>query len=771
MASNIMQGYSEGVMIQVFAKHAMANGLFYSESSFVHSLIEKKQEWKFNDRFEVRMYFGGVANSATYNSSLIKETGAPLRSTIEEIGRFWAVYGVLIANQEIDMFKNIETMEQKAAFQADCITKVHGMRMQVGSDFRTVLCKGRYMPVHCVMPPIIDASGYLQYIPRIQYTTAAGTVESNDLVLFDPDGLSLMEKKNGVVVRDNISAFASGTVLGVVRYRVPPGSFWGHESGPNVAVGAQFTGTAQLLPGSILSVQCPVNVFATNYKMGTLLMHASHEFTQLQGSYADESPKIEGGSVPVSSSTTEVGVVEHTTGASAPWGICWGAEMYAVIENDNTNLKIAYIGNPLAGSVWATTNAGTTMSPKPTKFRVPGSQWFVGDYLISALSRLPPKPASEDQLFWSYFVLDKTTGSVGDFRYTEGSNSNIDVASWWWRPKALTGTRPDDTTSSPSLLKAANYVTNPTTEVPGVLMSENAGAMEGFSDMIPSYTVYGARADETKHHRLGLNRFYRGSPHRFTHTPEQAGWLYIQGAGESMMDVLLKATNAITSAVQDLSKCAIVITEAALQAMGQYERIVGSNGMGLVNVRNNEVIKPGFVFQRGVTGVVFKVGETEIPVAMKDNGLFTDMAIIMPRNEIFYNSRDNTFLQIREYMSKTFSKKKPPALKKAQVPKEICASLDIKNKLVVGHPYMGDMRSVTATSWDGGFNNWAGNNFVHPSVRIPITYYEMGALYIEKPYYFAVVKFAGQIINPNDTIGLMWNQADQSDYRQNVPVR
>lgn len=776
---NIMQAYSEGVTVQVFAKNVMGNGLFYSESSFVHSVIEKKIEWKYNDRFEVRMYFGGVAGSATLNSALIKETGAPLRSTIEEVGRFWAQYGVLIANQEIDMFKNIETMEQKAAFQADAILKVHGMRMQVGADFRTVLCKGRYMPVHQLMPPIIDEHGFLRYIPRVEWVDSAGTLNSMDACLFDPDGNSYMERIDGVIVRDNIAAFVVGSVMGSTTYKVKPGSFWAIGAVGNIAVGQAVDSTIELYPGTVLSVQAPLNVFATNYKMGTLLLRASHEFRQLPDSYDNQSPAISSssliGGTAISTGLNSGGVVPHDTGATAPWGICWGAEMYVVVENDNTNFKVAYIGSVLPGSVW---DGGM---PGQTTVRTPGATFFVGDYFITATNRLPPVAPTKADLLWEKFTLDKVSGATGkgDIRFTEGSSGNIDVTTWWWRQVDNPGVRPvapplaGGTGVTEPKIVGFNYVTaaNAATMTAGVLMSEGAGAMEGFADLIPSYTCYGARSDETKHHRMGLNRFHRGSPHRFNHTPEQAGWLFIQGHGESMMDVLLKASISITTAVQGIEKCAIVTSEAVLQAIGQYERISGANGMGLVTVRPNEVIKPGFVFQRGVTGTVFKVGETEIPVHMKDNGIFTDMAIIMPRNQIFYNSRDNTFLQIREYMSKTYSKKKPPSFANAQIPKEVCSSLDIRKKLVVGHPYMGDMRSVSASAWDNPTVNWAGNDFVHPSVRIPITYYEMGALYIERPFYFAVVKFGNQIISPNDTLGLMWNQNDQSDYRQNIPVR
>ena len=254
------------------------------------------------------------------------------------------------------------------------------------------------------------------------------------------------------------------------------------------------------------------------------------------------------------------------------------------------------------------------------------------------------------------------------------------------------------------------------------------GAMEGLPDLFPWYTD---PADMDT--RLGLDMPFRDQDNRMIYSVEQAGQWVLQRDGEHIIDCILTGVELTRSNVPWAETC-IWLNPKTLQRMGYEE------GSGVTTIRNNLVTGP-IMYQRGIEGVEFQVGNSTIKNVIQDMNLPTDVILIGPANDIAYNTWDNPVFEIDQFIQETWGKSMPPTIKELKIPNEFVTSLDIGKRITYGSPTLGD----------GGLASFEkGNGFRHPKNQIPVAFHEMGALFTEYPYTYSVVKLREPIINPTE---------------------
>ena len=243
------------------------------------------------------------------------------------------------------------------------------------------------------------------------------------------------------------------------------------------------------------------------------------------------------------------------------------------------------------------------------------------------------------------------------------------------------------------------------------------GAMEGLADLFPWYTD---PADMDT--RLGLDMPFRGQADRLRFSTEQAGGFVLQEAGEHIIDAIMRGA-FLTKSTVPYADVGIWMNPVTRIAMGYEE------GDGVKVIRDNFVQGP-IVYQRGVKTTDYQIGNQVVKEVVEDLNLPTDVIIIGPKNDMSYNSWDNSTMEIDKYIQDTWSKSEPPKINDLSIPNELIASMDLSQRITYGSPTLTD--GLTGTFTGGGIR--------HPKNVMPIALHECGALYTEYPYTYTVVK-------------------------------
>lgn len=243
------------------------------------------------------------------------------------------------------------------------------------------------------------------------------------------------------------------------------------------------------------------------------------------------------------------------------------------------------------------------------------------------------------------------------------------------------------------------------------------GAMEGLADLFPWYTD---PADMDT--RLGLDMPFRGQVDRLRFSTEQAGSFVLQEAGEHIIDAIMRGA-FLTKSTVPYADVGIWMNPVTRIAMGYEE------GAGVKVIRDNFVQGP-IVYQRGVKTTDYQIGNQVVKEVVEDLNLPTDVIIIGPKNDMSYNSWDNSTMEIDKYIQDTWSKSEPPKINDLSIPNELIASMDLSQRITYGSPTLTD--GLTGTFTGGGIR--------HPKNVMPIALHECGALYTEYPYTYTVVK-------------------------------
>ena len=243
------------------------------------------------------------------------------------------------------------------------------------------------------------------------------------------------------------------------------------------------------------------------------------------------------------------------------------------------------------------------------------------------------------------------------------------------------------------------------------------GAMEGLADLFPWYTD---PADMDT--RLGLDMPFRGQADRLRFSTEQAGGYVLQEAGEHIIDAIMRGA-FLTKSTVPYADVGIWMNPVTRIAMGYEE------GAGVKVIRDNFVQGP-IIYQRGVKTTDYQIGNQVVKEVVEDLNLPTDVIIIGPKNDMSYNSWDNSTMEIDKYIQDTWSKSEPPKINDLSIPNELIASMDLSQRITYGSPTLTD--GLTGTFTGGGIR--------HPKNVMPIALHECGALYTEYPYTYTVVK-------------------------------
>lgn len=648
MPGIITQGYMEALGKQVFARDFILNGLFPCQSDIMKMIMLKKVAWKFNDKFEYRMLLSNTNSAGTINSQTLDSNFRSLHPGHLEYGTFQATFGTFMDSFNIDMLKQLETRESRAAFNLEYGQRLHSLRMNIASIAKNFIIHGRYGTAHRIMPPLGTKAG------------GSGSISAGEAKYVIQYGTPDPVEPGSTAVNPFVTTWSKAT--------------WNYAEAPSCGYW-ELT----LNRGDHVRIVAPSNVFASNFKNGRLISRATVEKNILTGNYnVDDSNR------------------------RAPWGKSQVREMYVVLENQPRYMELVYIGS------------GTI------------SKWYAGDFLEVAGNR-----AVDSSTDWRRdlkITLDTAKipgGFNADTRYTDSANPSS-VAYWKWCKQD--GSDIDE----------------------AVLYTEQTGAMEGLADLFPWYTAYGDSGANPTFSRLGLDRFFRGQVNRLRYTTEQAGTLIFQEQDMTIMDCLMIAVE-LAQSVCDWEDLVIWINPTTLASIGMYEQLAGGN-MGGLQVYKEANVDSKLIYQRGITGMSYKLGEKIIPTVLKDPNLPTDIILLAPLRDISYNCWDNAAFEMNQYIQNTWSGKKPPDPKVAatSIPKEFVTKLDLSSRITYGAPVAADL----LVQGLGASDNY--NGFVHPSNSIPVAYHEMGNLFTENPYAYTVVKLRNQIVNPNDTVYSGW---------------
>jgi hypothetical protein len=655
MANMITQNYMEALGKQIFSRDFIINGLFPCQSSFTKMINLARVDWKFNDKFEYRMLMANTNSGGTVNTQTFDENFQLMHPGELEYGVFRATYGAIMDGFTIDMTKQLETKESRAAFNREYAMRLHSMRINVASLFKNIMIHGRYMVAHKVAPPLNVGTGGLNSTnARLKYQ-----------MQWRPGGI------------DDVANW---------------------QPVPIAAGGLGYALPTAFVRGCHIRMQTPRNVFNTNFKQGRLLTIAGRERKKV----FDGSPLTGAGANELANATR-----------LAPWGQSFVGDMWVVYDNQATMLELVYIGpNNCCG-----------LANRSIPF---------GSYFQVAGNRKVPNSNRASKTGWHSWTIehnrdtssgfdksDYVVGKSPDFGVSDPGNT---VADWRWAQNHADGTGSN----------TMEY-------------SEATGAMEGTADMFPWYTAYGSYDPNQIITRMGINRPFRGQANRLRYTSEQAGQIIIQQPGQTIMNAIMTGVDIATS-VCDWEDLVVFINPSTLTAIGMYEGLNGVNNQGL-QVFKESNIDTKLIYQRGITGISFRIGDKIIPNVVKDWNFPTDIVLLAPMKDLQYNCWDNAAWELNTYIQDTFSGKAPPPPKDVAVPKEFLTRMDISSRIVYGAPVAQDL-----TNQGLGFDN----GFIHPSNSMPVAYQEMGALFTENPYAYTIVKLANQIINVEDTIEDNW---------------
>jgi len=255
------------------------------------------------------------------------------------------------------------------------------------------------------------------------------------------------------------------------------------------------------------------------------------------------------------------------------------------------------------------------------------------------------------------------------------------------------------------------------------------GAMEGLSDLFPWHlsdnTVNGTR--------LGLDLPFRNQPNRRFFSTEQAGGFYVRQNGESIIDAIMNGVALVTATVP-YADVGVWMNPDTMLAMGEQET---EN----VNWVKQITSAAPHIFQRGITSHDYQIGSKTIPATLQDHNLPTNIVIIGPRDDLSYNCWAQDMYKIDDFIQETWSSVEPPKPEDIKIPADFSTKLDFSRRITYGAPVLGDHRITT---------EFQGGNFIHPSNRLPVAFHEMGALFTEVPYAYAVVNLRGELIKPSD---------------------
>ena len=172
----ITQDQLEALSKQVFIVDYLLNGLFPCQSDIVRSIRSKKRDWAFNDKFEYRMLLANSNTGGSLNSQVFKPNVGLRKPGSLEYGIYHASYGTVADGFDFDMMLNLETKQQKAAFENDYATRMHSLRNNVAALFKNFAIHGRFGVVHQIRASIAapDVGTELNPVANV-FTPVLGT--------------------------------------------------------------------------------------------------------------------------------------------------------------------------------------------------------------------------------------------------------------------------------------------------------------------------------------------------------------------------------------------------------------------------------------------------------------------------------------------------------------------------------------------------------------------------------------------------------------------
>ena len=150
----LTQDYLEGLGKQIFMLDYLANGLFPCQSDVVKGIRAKKKDWAFGDKFEYRMLLSNTNTGGTINSQIFNPNVSLIKPGKLDFGIYHATYGTISDGFMVDMMRNLETAEKKAAFEQDYSTLMHSMHINVAALFKNFAIHGRFGVVHQIRASI-----------------------------------------------------------------------------------------------------------------------------------------------------------------------------------------------------------------------------------------------------------------------------------------------------------------------------------------------------------------------------------------------------------------------------------------------------------------------------------------------------------------------------------------------------------------------------------------------------------------------------------------
>ncbi len=644
--ASITQDYSEALGKQVFAKEYILNGLFPCQSDIVKMFELARVDWKFNDKFEYRMLFSNTNSGNTVNTQTFNSNFKLLHPGQLEYGVFQASYGALMDGFNIDMTKQLETRESRAAFNKEYSTRLHSMRLNVAALFKNLSINGRYGVLWQVMPPLTDtinADGSPNYDVsdtkvRVRYTPRWYNPSTKNFELMKIITASTGEPGLGFYIKSDNQSIKQGD-----RF--------------------QF--------------DTPSNVYHSNFKNGRLLGRA---FMEREIDLSSGHP----GSVATVAS-----------GRFAPWGVSYIDDCWVVYDNQPKYLELVYIGPNTPNPPPIIGTGSNKFNPVTSDTGALAGVIPWGCYFELFGNRKAPKAQFEARKLQNPGPNANTPGwdqynDMYDKAMMDFETGYSDVLNWKW---GIPGS--DKVTPDPNGWNGQQF-------------SEATGGMEGLADLFPWYAPIGSVDYGGQRNRLGTDRFFRGQRNRLKYTAEQAGMFYRQRANQSIMDCLLEAVEMAKGTVpwEDM---VIWINPTTLTAVGMYEQMMGNGprSAGLVNIKETQ-LDSKLIYQRGITAISFRIGNQIIPNIVTDYNLPTDIILIAPLKDIAYNCWDNAAFQMNQYIQETFAKKKPPAIKDLTVPREFTTKLDLSARIVYGAPVSGDlsMMNPDANGNQFGYNGF-----------------------------------------------------------------
>lgn len=216
----------EGLSKQVFILEYLQNGLFPCRSDIVRLIRAKKRDWKFNDKFEYRMLLAYAASGGSINSQVYKENVGLIKPGQPEFGTFRASYGTVTDGFHVDMARNLETMDKRAAFESDYAIQMHSARMNLATLTMNFFIHGQFGVVHQL---------------RKAYA-AGGKFGGGAAPQYNDDTVHAITQGGGTAIHLCPNTFTAAQIQGTGATRVP------------------------------FRIKVPINVFSSGFKTGKYLI-------------------------------------------------------------------------------------------------------------------------------------------------------------------------------------------------------------------------------------------------------------------------------------------------------------------------------------------------------------------------------------------------------------------------------------------------------------------------------------------------------------------